>query len=146
MMSITLVIRTVAARYRLRPEEVTSKRRVARQVRPRHVAMYLARELTTASYPEIARHFRCDHTTVLSAVKRILKLRSEDVAIATAISGLIDELATLAEPDKPRPLVDACPHCRRLYIEPDRRIEALADVRAEIQKLSDKVELLERVA
>lgn len=52
--------------------------RRAETVRPRHVAMYLAKRLTTKSYPQIGIAFNRDHTSVLHAVKRITEARLED--------------------------------------------------------------------
>ena len=69
----------VAHRFRLRPAELTSHRRAREIVRPRQIAMYLARELTPRSLPEIGRVFgRRDHTTVLHAIRTIGRLREID--------------------------------------------------------------------
>ena len=61
--------------------------RRARQVaRPRQVAMYLAKQLTTRSLPEIGRKFGGrDHTTVMHAVRKIDELRREDAGLAEDI-------------------------------------------------------------
>src|SRR3546814_17879774 len=57
--------RAVCAHYRLDKSEMASKRRVRAIARPRQVAMYLAKELTPRSYPEIGRRFGGrDHSTV----------------------------------------------------------------------------------
>ena len=72
----------VAAHYNLRPSELSSSRRAKAVVRPRHVAMYLAKQLTTRSLPEIGRRFgNRDHTTVMYAIRRIETLWPKDPAL-----------------------------------------------------------------
>ena len=71
--------RRVAQHYDIKVAEMSSSRRAQAVVRPRHVAMYLAKQLTTRSLPEIGRRFgKRDHTTVMYAIGRIEKLRAED--------------------------------------------------------------------
>ena len=56
-----------------------SQRRSRPLARPRQIAMYLAKRLTTRSLPEIGRRFaNRDHTTVIHAVKTITKLSEKD--------------------------------------------------------------------
>ncbi|MGB6503695.1 MAG: helix-turn-helix domain-containing protein, partial [Xanthobacteraceae bacterium] len=67
--------------------------RTANVVRPRQVAMYLAKVLTLRSLPEIGRRFGGrDHTTVLHAVRKIENLASNDSAFAEEIEGLKRQL------------------------------------------------------
>ena len=74
--------RLVAAHYNIRPAELSSSRRAQSVVRPRHVAMYLAKQLTTRSLPEIGRKFgKRDHTTVIYAIRRIEELRRKDPSL-----------------------------------------------------------------
>ncbi|MGB6550597.1 MAG: helix-turn-helix domain-containing protein, partial [Xanthobacteraceae bacterium] len=62
-------------------------------VRPRQVAMYLAKVLTLRSLPEIGRRFGGrDHTTVLHAVRKIENLAGNDSAFAEEIEGLKRQL------------------------------------------------------
>jgi chromosomal replication initiator protein len=76
--------RTVARQYNVSRADLLSSRRTANVVRPRQIAMYLAKTLTLRSLPEIGRRFGGrDHTTVLHAVRKI--------------EGLVDTDATLAE-------------------------------------------------
>src|SRR3546814_13963817 len=71
--------RAVCAHYRLDKSEMASKRRVRAIARPRQVAMYLAKELTPRSYPEIGRRFGGrDHSTVIHAVRTVEALRVAD--------------------------------------------------------------------
>jgi chromosomal replication initiator protein len=63
--------------------EMTSSRRARVVARPRQVAMYLAKQLTSRSLPEIGRKFGGrDHTTVMHAVKKIEELAAIDRALA----------------------------------------------------------------
>lgn len=78
--------KTVAAHYNIKLSEMHSARRSRVVARPRQVAMYLAKRLTTKSLPEIGRKFGGkDHTTVMHAVKRIEELRVTDCDLASDI-------------------------------------------------------------
>jgi chromosomal replication initiator protein len=75
--------RRVADYFNLRLSDMLAKRRALSVVRPRQVAMYLAKQLTSRSFPEIGRKFGGrDHTTVMHAVRRIEELRQTDSNIA----------------------------------------------------------------
>ena len=77
--TIEEIQRRVAAHYNIKPAELSSNRRAQVVVRPRHVAMYLAKQLTSRSLPEIGRKFgKRDHTTVMYAIRRIEELRPKD--------------------------------------------------------------------
>ncbi|MDE0391514.1 MAG: chromosomal replication initiator protein DnaA [Rhodospirillales bacterium] len=80
--TIEEIQRRVAAHYNIKPAELSSSRRAQAVVRPRHVAMYLAKQLTSRSLPEIGRKFgKRDHTTVMYAIRRIEELRPRDAAL-----------------------------------------------------------------
>ena len=60
-------------------QEMLSQRRSRSLARPRQIAMYLAKQYTTNSLPDIGRKFsNRDHTTVIHAVKKIEKLMKKD--------------------------------------------------------------------
>lgn len=81
--SIDEIIRKTAEHYNIRMADFLSPRRARSIVRPRQIAMYLAKQLTTKSLPEIGRNFGGrDHTTVLHAIRRIEELRSVDHHVA----------------------------------------------------------------
>jgi chromosomal replication initiator protein len=85
--------RVVARQYNVSRSDLLSSRRTANVVRPRQVAMYLAKTLTLRSLPEIGRRFGGrDHTTVLHAVRKIEGLVGNDVALAEEIEGLKRQL------------------------------------------------------
>jgi chromosomal replication initiator protein len=81
--SIDEIQRRVAEHFNIRLGEMTSDRRARAVARPRQVAMYLAKQLTTRSLPEIGRKFGGrDHTTVMHAVRKIEELKATDPALA----------------------------------------------------------------
>jgi chromosomal replication initiator protein len=78
--------RAVARQYNVSRSDLLSSRRTANVVRPRQIAMYLAKTLTLRSLPEIGRRFGGrDHTTVLHAVRKIEGLVDSDTALAEEI-------------------------------------------------------------
>jgi chromosomal replication initiator protein len=85
--------RIVARQYNVSRADLLSSRRTANVVRPRQVAMYLAKVLTLRSLPEIGRRFGGrDHTTVLHAVRKIETLAGNDTALAEEIESLKRQL------------------------------------------------------
>lgn len=77
--TIDEIQKAVCAHFRLDKSEMSSKRRVRSIARPRQVAMYLSKELTPRSYPDIGRRFGGrDHSTVIHAVRTIENLRVQD--------------------------------------------------------------------
>jgi chromosomal replication initiator protein len=83
--TIEEIQRRVAEHYNLRFAEMTSDRRARAIARPRQVAMFLAKQLTNRSLPEIGRRFGRDHTTVMHAVRRIEELKDTDPALGEDI-------------------------------------------------------------
>jgi len=85
--------RIVARQYNVSRADLLSSRRTANVVRPRQVAMYLAKQLTLRSLPEIGRRFGGrDHTTVLHAVRKIENLVNIDTSLAEEIEILKRQL------------------------------------------------------
>ena len=77
--TIEEIQKKVAEHYNIKLVEMSSARRSRTVARPRQVAMYLAKQLTSRSLPEIGRKFGGrDHTTVMHAVKKIDELRELD--------------------------------------------------------------------
>ena len=73
----------VAAHFNVRLADMFSERRSRSVARPRQIAMYLAKQLTQRSLPEIGRKFGGrDHTTVMHAVRKVDELRAQDQAFA----------------------------------------------------------------
>jgi len=91
--TIDEIQRTVCQFYRIDRTEMSSKRRARAVVRPRQVAMYLAKVLTPRSYPEIGRKFGGrDHSTVIHAVRLIEELRARDADMDGDVRSLLRQL------------------------------------------------------
>ena len=76
----------ICSRFDITADELLSSCRKRRIARPRQVAMYLSRELTRRSLPQIGRAFGGrDHTTVMHACRTIERLRGEDAEIGAAV-------------------------------------------------------------
>lgn len=80
--SVENIQKTVADFYKIKVADMHSKRRPAAIAKPRQIAMYLSKELTQKSLPEIGAMFGGrDHTTVLHAVRKITAERSKDTEL-----------------------------------------------------------------
>jgi chromosomal replication initiator protein len=91
--SIDEIQTRVAEHYCIRKAEMVSARRAREVARPRQVAMYLSKQLTPKSLPDIGRRFGGrDHTTVIHAVRQIEKLRASDPDMDAAIRLLTRQL------------------------------------------------------
>jgi len=85
--------RIVARHFNVSRSDLLSSRRTANVVRPRQIAMYLAKTLTLRSLPEIGRRFGGrDHTTVLHAVRKIEAMVGTEATLAAQIEALKGEL------------------------------------------------------
>ncbi|MDG2033113.1 MAG: helix-turn-helix domain-containing protein, partial [Rhodospirillales bacterium] len=81
--TIEEIQKRVAEHFNIRIADMHSARRARSVARPRQVAMYLAKQLTSRSLPEIGRKFGGrDHTTVMHAVKKVDELRDIDSSFA----------------------------------------------------------------
>ena len=84
--TIEEIQKRVAEHFNIRLADMHSPRRARAVARPRQVAMYLAKQLTSRSLPEIGRKFGGrDHTTVMHAVKKVEQLRETDATFAEDI-------------------------------------------------------------
>lgn len=93
LVSIDNIQKTVADYFKIRVTELSAKNRKQSVTRPRQIAMSLARELTSHSYPEIGDAFGGrDHTTVINACKRIIELKAEDVKMEEDYKNLLRTL------------------------------------------------------
>jgi chromosomal replication initiator protein len=91
--TVDMIQKTVAEHYSLKQADLVSERRARAVARPRQVAMWLAKQITTRSLPDIGRRFGGrDHTTVLHAVRRIEALKGEDASIARDLDVLMRKL------------------------------------------------------
>ncbi len=91
--TIEEIQKRVSDHFKIRQAEMISARRARAVARPRQIAMYLAKQLTPRSLPEIGRRFGGrDHTTVIHAVKQIEKLRAADSEIDADVRALMRAL------------------------------------------------------
>jgi chromosomal replication initiator protein len=92
--SIDAIVRAVAAKHNMQPAQIKQKSNRREIARPRQIAMYLAKELTQASLPEIGRAFGGKHhTTVLHSINRIEELRQKDMDLNRLIHSIIDSFS-----------------------------------------------------
>jgi chromosomal replication initiator protein len=100
--SVGEIQEAVAERFEVSSEQLLSPSRAAAVSRARQVAMYLTRELTELSLPEIARAFnRRDHTTVMHAVKRVGERSTQDPGLSRTIEEISGRLRSV-EMDRDR--------------------------------------------
>jgi chromosomal replication initiator protein len=84
---------TVGARFHVKIADLKSRRRSKTLVHPRQIAMYLCRELTDSSYPEIGRQFGGkDHTTIIHACKQVIKAKESDSALSATLDSLREQI------------------------------------------------------
>src|SRR6185436_17480588 len=84
----------VASKFHVKVSDIRSKRRSKTLVYPRQIAMYLCRELTDSSFPEIGRHFGGkDHTTIMHACKQINKAKEADSTLKATLESLKEQIA-----------------------------------------------------
>lgn len=89
--SVDMIQKTVAEFFRVPPSELRSKKRTRNIVLPRQIAMYLSRQLTAQSLPEIGNAFGGkDHTTVLHSCKKI----EQSLTVEREIRNIVDQLLT----------------------------------------------------
>jgi chromosomal replication initiator protein len=84
---------TVGARFHVKIADLKSRRRSKTLVHPRQIAMYLCRELTDSSYPEIGRQFGGkDHTTIIHACKQVIKAKDNDSVLSATLDSLKEQI------------------------------------------------------
>lgn len=94
-LSIEDIQKRVAEHFQIRLADMSSARRARNVARPRQVAMYLCKQLTSRSLPEIGRQFGGrDHTTVIHAVKKVEELIATDPRFAEDVDLLTRMLET----------------------------------------------------
>ncbi|MGY3359771.1 chromosomal replication initiation ATPase DnaA [Bradyrhizobium sp. GM0.4] len=91
---VDIIIRAVAARFRsVSVRDIRSIRRDRRITEARHMAMYVAKEITSKSFPDLGRRFGGrDHTTVMSAWRKYQRLMLKDADVAQTVAEIIIEV------------------------------------------------------
>ncbi len=91
--TIESIVKAVGDKFSLQSSQLKQKTNEQKIVRPRQIAMYLAKELTSASLPEIGRAFGGKHhTTVLHSINKIDQLRQRDQDLNSLIHTLVDSI------------------------------------------------------
>lgn len=91
---VNTIVRTVADHYGITLTDILSERRTANVVKPRQIAMWLAKTLTGHGYPFIGtRMGGRDHTTVLHAFRKIERVRQVDGELQAQLDELVHKLA-----------------------------------------------------
>lgn len=92
-LSVEVIQREVASYFEVKLHDLKGPKRHRAVAHPRMIAMYLSRQLTSMSYPEIGSRFGGkDHSTIISAVKKIEKKVAEDPSLRSVISTLTTRL------------------------------------------------------
>lgn len=92
-LSVEEIIKRVSIHFNMKISDMKSAKRLKAVVLPRQIAMYLARQLTSSSYPEIGDRFGGkDHSTIIHAIRKIEKLMVEDFQLRSTIENLRKEL------------------------------------------------------
>ncbi len=91
--TIEKIQKNIADHFQIKISELKSTKRQKNIVLPRQISMYICRNLTNLSYPEIGSKFGGkDHSTIIHAVKKIERLMAEDIQMKTMIEKLIENL------------------------------------------------------
>jgi chromosomal replication initiator protein len=92
-LTVEEIQKLVANHYSIKISDIKSAKRMKALVLPRQIAMYLSRQLTSCSYPEIGERFGGkDHSTIIHAIKKIEKAMDEDFQLRSTIDNLKKEL------------------------------------------------------
>jgi chromosomal replication initiator protein len=92
-LSVEEIIKRVSIHFNMKISDIKSSKRLKAVVLPRQIAMYLSRQLTPSSYPEIGDRFGGkDHSTIIHAIRKIEKLMVVDFQLRTTIENLRKEL------------------------------------------------------
>ena len=94
LITVELIQKHIANHYSLKLGDLKSRNNTQAIVMPRQIAMYLARTLTDASYPEIGKKFGKDHSTVMHAFKKIEK-RKKDANFKAFIESFVKAIRKL---------------------------------------------------
>ncbi len=92
--TVEKIQKKVAEYFQIKVIELKSSKRLKNIVFPRQVAMYICRNMTNLSYPEIGSKFGGkDHSTIIHAIKKIERMMKEDIQIKIKVEKLIEKLS-----------------------------------------------------
>lgn len=92
IINIDYIKKIVSNYYTIPVEDLSSKNRSQKIVFPRHVAMYISRQLTDLSLIKIAESFNKDHSTVIHAIEKVESLISEDETVKDEVEAIIEKI------------------------------------------------------
>ena len=85
--SLLMKFKKVAHHFNIKIADMFSARRSRQIARPRQIAMYLAKNLTSMSYPEIGKRFgNRDHTTIMHAIRKVEELMEQDAGLCDDVN------------------------------------------------------------
>lgn len=94
-LTVDEILKKVSSHFNIKISDIKSSKRLKAVVLPRQIAMYLSRQLTSSSYPEIGERFGGkDHSTIIHAIRKIEKLIEEDFQLNSTIENLKKELTS----------------------------------------------------
>jgi chromosomal replication initiator protein len=94
-LSIEDIIKKVSNHFNIKVTDLKSPKRLKAVVLPRQVAMYLARQLTSSSYPEIGERFGGkDHSTIIHAIRKVERMMEENYQLRQTVETLRQSLTT----------------------------------------------------
>ena len=94
-LTVDEILKRVSSHFNIKISDIKSSKRLKAVVLPRQIAMYLSRQLTSSSYPEIGERFGGkDHSTIIHAIRKIEKLIEEDFQLRSTIENLKKELSS----------------------------------------------------
>jgi chromosomal replication initiator protein len=92
-LTVEEIVKKVSLHFNIKISDIKSAKRLKAVVLPRQIAMYISRQLTSSSYPEIGDRFGGkDHSTIIHAIRKIEKLMEEDFQLKKTIENLKKEL------------------------------------------------------
>ena len=92
-LSVEEIVKKVSLHFNIKVSDIKSAKRLKAVVLPRQIAMYISRQLTSSSYPEIGDRFGGkDHSTIIHAIRKIEKLMEADFQLKSTIENLKKEL------------------------------------------------------
>lgn len=93
-LSVEEIQKAVAAHFNIKVSDLKSPKRLKALILPRQIAMYIARQLTSASYPDLGDRFGGkDHSTIIHAIKKIEKQLESDMQLRSTIATLRNALS-----------------------------------------------------
>ena len=94
-LTVEEILKKVSSHFNIKISDMKSAKRLKAVVLPRQIAMYLSRQLTSSSYPEIGERFGGkDHSTIIHAIRKIEKLMEDDFQLRSTIENLKNELTS----------------------------------------------------